>query len=63
MVEDYRNSNHPLPDSFGTDEEAGAFWDTHRTSDYEEYLKPTEDTIEIRDRVFEVQIAEDVFKS
>ena len=52
----------PLPDSFVTEEEAGAFWDTHSTSDYEEYLEPTEDVIEIRDRVFEVQIAEDIFQ-
>ena len=52
----------PLPDSFATEEEAGAFWDAHSTSDYEEYLEPTEDVIEIRDRVFEVQIAEDVFQ-
>ena len=49
-----------LPDSFATEEEAGAFWDAHSTSDYEEYLEPVEDVIEIRDRIFEVQIGEDV---
>jgi len=42
----------PLPDSFATEEEAGAFWDAHSTSDYEEYLEPAEDVIEIRDRIF-----------
>jgi hypothetical protein len=52
----------PLPEFFETEEEAGAFWDAHSTSDYEEYLEPAEDTIDIRDRVFEVQIAEDVFQ-
>ena len=52
----------PLPDSFETEEEAGAFWDAHSTIDYEEYLEPAKDVIEIRDRVFEVQIAEDVFQ-
>ena len=50
----------PLPDSFATEEEAGAFWDAHSTSDYEEYFEPAEDVMEIRDRIFEVQIAEDV---
>lgn len=50
-----------LPDSFQTEEEAGAFWDAHSTIDYEEYLEPAEDVIEIRERIFEVQIAEDVF--
>ena len=52
----------PLPDSFETEEEAGAFWDAHSTIDYQQYLEPTDDTIEISERVFEVQIAEDVFK-
>jgi hypothetical protein len=61
-MEDKNRNIDPLPDSFETDEEAGAFWDAHSTSDYEEYLEPAEDIIEIRDRVFEVQIAEDVFQ-
>lgn len=61
-MEDKNQSLDPLLDSFETEEEAGAFWDAHSTSDYEEYLEPTEDIIEIQDRVFEVQIAEDVFQ-
>jgi hypothetical protein len=61
-MEDKNRRVDPLPDSFATEEEAGAFWDAHSTSDYEEYLEPAEDVIEIRDRVFEVQVAEDVFQ-
>jgi hypothetical protein len=52
----------PLPDSFATEEEAGAFWDTHSAVDYIEYFEPVEDKIEIRNRVFEVRVAEDVFQ-
>ena len=52
----------PLPDSFATEEEAGAFWDTHSTMDYAEYFEPVDDVIEIRNRIFEVQVAEDVFQ-
>ena len=52
----------PLPDSFETEEQAGEFWDTHSTMDYQEHLEPSNDTIEIRERVFEVRVAEDVFK-
>ena len=52
----------PLPESFATEEEAGAFWDAHSTMDYAEYLEPVDDIIEIRKRVFEVQVAEDVFE-
>ena len=55
-------SIEPLPDSFETEEAAGAFWDAHSTADYQEYMEPSDDIIEIEDRVFEVQVAEDVFK-
>ena len=52
----------PLPDSFETEEKAREFWDTHSTMDYQEYLEPSDDRIIISERVFEVQVAEDVFK-
>lgn len=52
----------PLPDTFKTEEEAGAFWDAHSTMDYQEHLEPGDDTIEIDERVFEVEVAEDVFE-
>jgi hypothetical protein len=52
----------PLPESFATEEEAGEFWDTHSTMDYIEYLEPVDDMIEIRQRVFEVQVEEEVFQ-
>lgn len=42
----------PLPESFETEEQAGEFWDTHSLIDYEEHLEATDDTIEIRERVF-----------
>jgi hypothetical protein len=61
-MENKSNSKDPLPDSFESEEEAGAFWDAHSTIDYEEFLEPTEDVIKIRERIFEVQIAEDVFQ-
>jgi hypothetical protein len=32
----------PIPDIFASEEEAGEFWDTHNTSDYEEYLEPVD---------------------
>ena len=53
----------PLPDSFETEEKAGAFWDSHSTMDYQEHLEPSDDMIEISERIFEVQVAEDVFTS
>jgi len=52
----------PLPDSFESEEAAGEFWDTHSLTDYEEHLEAADVTFEIRQRVFEVQVAEDVFR-
>jgi hypothetical protein len=52
----------PLPDSFNTEEEAGEFWDTHSTMDYAEYLEPADDVFDIQERIFEVQIEEDIFE-
>lgn len=52
----------PLPGSFETEEQAGAFWDTHSAMNYQEQLESCDDTIEISERVFEVQVAEEVFK-
>ena len=61
-MKDKSNLKDPLPDSFETAEEAGAFWDAHSTADYQEYLESTDDVIEIKERVFEVSVAEDVFE-
>ena len=52
----------PLPEEFESEEEAGEFWDSHSTVDYQQYLEATDDKIKISERVFEVQVAEDVFK-
>jgi hypothetical protein len=52
----------PLPDSFESEGKAGAFWDAHSTMDYQEHLEPSDDRFEISERVFEVQVAEDVFQ-
>ena len=52
----------PIPDSFNSEEAAGEFWDPHSTMDYEQYLEATDDKVELAERVFEVQVAEDVFR-
>ena len=53
----------PLPDSFASEEEAGQFWDSHSTMDYIEHLEPVADVIDIRKRIFEVQVEEDIFRT
>jgi len=51
-----------LPGSFANEEEAGEFWDSHSVANYHELLEPADDEFYIRERVFEVQITEEVFK-
>ncbi len=52
----------PLPETFATEEEAGEFWDVHSTMEYEAYLEPSDDEIDLRERVFEVEVEADVFR-
>jgi len=56
-----KNVTDPIPDSFATEEEAGEFWDTHSLADYEEFLEPADVVFDIKERVYEVLISEDVF--
>jgi hypothetical protein len=62
IMQDKDNTIEPLPDTFETEEQAGAFWDAHSAMDYQQRLEATDDTIEINERLFEVRVAEDVFK-
>ena len=52
----------PLPETFATEEEAGEFWDTHSLADYEEFLEPADLVFDLKKRVFEVRVAEDMFE-
>ena len=49
IMENKNKPIDPLPDSFETAEEAGAFWDTHSTMDYQEHLEPSDETIDSRE--------------
>ena len=50
-----------LPESFATEEEAGEFWDTHSAADYTESLEPAEEEFDLTNRIYEVQVSEEVF--
>ena len=61
-MKDTDKSIDPLPKTFATEEEAGEFWDEHSTMDYEGYLEPATDVINIGQRIFEVPVEEDLFQ-
>ena len=52
-MSDKNKTIDPLPDSFETEEDAGAFWDNHSTMDYQKYLDASDDTIEISECAIE----------
>jgi hypothetical protein len=47
----------PLPEHFSSLEEAGEFWDTHDSSDYEEYFEDVECVFDIKKRTISVDSA------
>ena len=51
----------PLPEDFGSEDEAAKFWDTHSITDYEESLRPVELEVDIRRRHFEIEVDEASF--
>ena len=53
-----KKKTDPIPDKFGSYEEAAKFWDSHDTTDYLEYLTPVEVTAEFRSRLYEIEIDE-----
>jgi len=53
----------PLPDEFGSYEEAAEFWDTHSITDYEEFLEPVDVEVEIQRRHFEIEVDEESFRA
>ncbi len=55
-----KKKTDPIPDEFGSYEEAAEFWDSHDTTDYLEYLTPVEVTAEFRGRLYEIEIDESV---
>ncbi len=61
-----RNANKhvdPLPDEFGSLEEAAEFWDTHSITDYEEFLEPVDVEVDIQRRHFQIEVDEESFRA
>jgi hypothetical protein len=61
MKDNEHEVHEPLPEAFASEDEAGEFWDTHSTADYEEFLEPVDAVIDIRQRRFEIEVDEATF--
>lgn len=51
----------PLPEDFGSEDEASEFWDTHSITDYEDFLEPVDLDFDIKRRHFEIEVDEEAF--
>jgi hypothetical protein len=51
----------PLPEHFKSLEEAGEFWDTHDSADYDEYFKDVEFEVDLKPRTHLVEIEGPVY--
>ncbi len=56
-------SMDPLPEDFGSADEAAKFWDTHSITDYEESLEPADVEVDIKRRHFEIEVDEEAFQA
>jgi hypothetical protein len=57
-----RKRVEPIPEQFGSYEEAAEFWDTHETTDYPEVFRTVNVRSELRRRRYEIEIDEDLMK-
>ncbi len=53
----------PLPDEFGSYEEAAEFWATRRITDYEEFLELADVDVDIQRRHSEIDVDEESFRA
>jgi hypothetical protein len=57
-----KKRNHSIPKHFSTPEEAGQFWDSHDSADYEENMIAVECQIDIKRRTFLVPLDRDLYR-
>lgn len=52
----------PIPEEFGSYEEAAEFWDNHDTTDYPENFETVSVDSELRGRRYEIEIDEELMR-
>ncbi|MDQ3009686.1 MAG: BrnA antitoxin family protein [Acidobacteriota bacterium] len=57
-----KKKRDPLPEQFSSAEEAGEFWDTHSSADYEEYMQEAHFEVDLKRSVQEVRVADQVLR-
>ena len=52
-----------MPEHFQSLEEAGEFWDTHSSADYEEFMLPADFEVDLKRHSTEVRVSDEVMRS
>lgn len=52
----------PLPEHFRGIDEAGEFWDTHDSADYEEHMSDVECEVDVQRRAYLVSLDTDLYR-
>ena len=62
MVKSKNKKCDSLPEEFSSLEEAGEFWDTHSSSDYEAEMKELRFEVELKNRAHEVRLTNQLWQ-
>jgi len=56
-----RPDRDPIPENFGSVEEAAEFWDTHSAADYWDIMEEVDLQFDVKGHIFLVQIQADIY--
>lgn len=63
MAKNKKVKHDPLPEHFQSLEEAGEFWDTHSSADYEEFMQPVDFEVDLKRHSTEVRVSDEVIRA
>ena len=62
MKKNRKRKRDSLPDEFQSLEEAGEFWDTHSSSDYEEFMQEAHFEVDLKRHSTEVRVSDELIR-
>ncbi len=63
MAKNKESKRDPLPEQFQSLEDAGEFWDTHSSADYEEYMREEHFDVDLKRHSTEVRVSDELMRA
>lgn len=63
MAKSKKGKRDPLPEQFQSLEDAGEFWDTHSSADYEEHMQEAHFDVDLKRHSTEVRVSDEVLRA